>query len=193
MAGMAGAAMGGGAAQSRSLFSGGGEPPIHPRSPNICSSLLTHIGNTLGSDETPSTFVPDPNARPDEEEEEDEPEETAIRNLTFWEDGFSIEDGDLMRYDDPRNAEILAAINSGYVLFPLSPSLPTADRRPTRTVARPSPSSKSATTSPSNCASPNAPTKSGLVSPLLPPVPSQDKATDSARRHLLSFRPPLRR
>ncbi|ORY88474.1 hypothetical protein BCR35DRAFT_301621 [Leucosporidium creatinivorum] len=99
MAGLAGAAIGGGGgggAQSRSVFSGG--------------------GNTLGSDETPSTYIPDPNARPGDDEgedDEDEPEETAIRNLTFWEDGFSIEDGDLMRYDDPRNAEILAAINSG--------------------------------------------------------------------------------
>lgn len=40
--------------------------------------------------------------------------EVAIRNLTFWEDGFSVEDGELMRYDDPAHAQTLAAINSGH-------------------------------------------------------------------------------
>lgn len=38
----------------------------------------------------------------------------AIRHLTFWRDGFSVEDGPLMRYDDPTNARILEEINSGY-------------------------------------------------------------------------------
>ena len=46
-------------------------------------------------------------------QESDDEEETAIRTLTFWQDGFSIDDGDLLRYEDPNNAEILAAINSG--------------------------------------------------------------------------------
>jgi UBX domain-containing protein 1 len=27
--------------------------------------------------------------------------ELAIRRLTFWRDGFIVEDGPLMRYDDP--------------------------------------------------------------------------------------------
>lgn len=42
-----------------------------------------------------------------------EDEEPAVRHLTFWQDGFSIEDGPLMRYDDPANRETLEAINSG--------------------------------------------------------------------------------
>lgn len=42
-------------------------------------------------------------------------EEPVIRNLTFWQDGFSIEDGDLMRYDDESNQAILRAINAGSV------------------------------------------------------------------------------
>ncbi|GAA5973970.1 hypothetical protein JCM11641_001249 [Rhodosporidiobolus odoratus] len=75
--------------------------------------------NTLGSDETPSAFIPDPsrpqggNGDEDEEDEEEEGEELplAIRHLTFWQDGFSIEDGDLMRYEE--NQEMLAAIQSG--------------------------------------------------------------------------------
>jgi len=61
-------------------------------------------GNTLGSDEIESTFIPDPDA---------EVQESAIRNLTFWKDGFSIEDGELMRYDNPQHAQILDEINSG--------------------------------------------------------------------------------
>jgi UBX domain-containing protein 1 len=47
-------------------------------------------------------------------------EETAIRHLTFWRDGFSVEDGELRRYDDPAQAQILSEINSGCVLlFPI--------------------------------------------------------------------------
>ena len=44
-------------------------------------------------------------------------EETAIRYLTFWRDGFSVEDGELRRYDDPDQAQILSEINSGYEIF----------------------------------------------------------------------------
>ncbi|TKY89257.1 hypothetical protein EX895_001788 [Sporisorium graminicola] len=50
----------------------------------------------------------------DDDDEEDGEGEVAIRNLTFWQDGFSIEDGELMRYDDPAHAQTLAAINSGH-------------------------------------------------------------------------------
>jgi UBX domain-containing protein 1 len=40
-------------------------------------------------------------------------EEVAIREITFWRDGFSIADGPLLKYDDPANQAILDAINSG--------------------------------------------------------------------------------
>lgn len=74
-------------------------------------------GNKLGSDEIPSSVIPDPTARPAEDDEE---QETAIRNLTFWKDGFSIEDGPLMEYENEQNERILDAINSGcvYCLYP---------------------------------------------------------------------------
>lgn len=42
-------------------------------------------------------------------------EETAIRHLVFWRNGFQVEDGELKRYDDPEQAQILAEINAGYV------------------------------------------------------------------------------
>ncbi|CAL1701812.1 unnamed protein product [Somion occarium] len=68
------------------------------------SSAFSGGGHRLGSDEVESTFVPDPNAAE---------METAIRHLTLWRDGFSIEDGELYRYGDPRNEQILAEINGG--------------------------------------------------------------------------------
>jgi hypothetical protein len=40
-------------------------------------------------------------------------EETVIRHLTFWRDGFSVEDGELMRYDSPGNTQILSELNAG--------------------------------------------------------------------------------
>lgn len=44
---------------------------------------------------------------------EDWEDESVTRHLTLWRDGFSVEDGPLMRYDDPKNAEILKAIQEG--------------------------------------------------------------------------------
>ncbi|KAJ7769388.1 SEP-domain-containing protein, partial [Mycena metata] len=71
------------------------------------SSAFSGGGHTLGSDEVASTYIPDPNA----------PADPALvpvtRSLTFWRDGFSIEDGPLMRYDDPADAAVLRAINDG--------------------------------------------------------------------------------
>lgn len=46
---------------------------------------------------------------------EDQP--TAIRTITFWRDGFTIEDGELLRYDDPNNDQLLAQLNSGCAWF----------------------------------------------------------------------------
>ncbi|POV98350.1 hypothetical protein PSTT_14474 [Puccinia striiformis] len=92
---------------------------------------------TLGSDQMPSRpVVPEPASRParqkvfrtalpvpgnfgsdleddDDEDENHEEEEEVEKHLTFWKDGFSIEDGPLMSYDDPNNKEILDAINHG--------------------------------------------------------------------------------
>jgi hypothetical protein len=47
----------------------------------------------------------------------DDRQPTAIRHLTFWRDGFSVEDGELMRYDDPDNSKILDEINAGFVFI----------------------------------------------------------------------------
>ncbi|TBU26883.1 hypothetical protein BD311DRAFT_808092 [Dichomitus squalens] len=84
-------------------------PPVVPQgAPAAQRRAFFGGGHTLGSDEVESTYVPDPSAEPAQPEEE-----TAIRHLTFWRDGFTVEDGELMRYDDPANEQILAEINSG--------------------------------------------------------------------------------
>ena len=66
-------------------------------------------GATVEGEQAPSG-MPGALGAADEDEEDEEP---AVRHLTFWQDGFSIEDGPLMRYDDPANRETLEAINSG--------------------------------------------------------------------------------
>ncbi|KAI9875867.1 MAG: UBX domain-containing protein 1, partial [Watsoniomyces obsoletus] len=61
---------------------------------------------TLGGDDTPSQEIP---AAP----QPTEPAERVERTLHFWRDGFSVDDGDLFRNDDPRNAELLNLIRQG--------------------------------------------------------------------------------
>ncbi|KAL5512443.1 hypothetical protein ACEPAG_3435 [Sanghuangporus baumii] len=65
-------------------------------------------GHTLGSDDVESQIVPDPNRTPESAEDE-----RAIRHIAFWRNGFTIENGPLLSYDDPRNAEILRALDTG--------------------------------------------------------------------------------
>jgi len=77
-----------------------GPPQTEPR------SSFAGGGHTLGGDDVESTYIPDPDAQ-------DDRQPTAIRHLTFWRDGFSVEDGELMRYDDPDNSKILDEINAG--------------------------------------------------------------------------------
>ena len=43
----------------------------------------------------------------------DAAKKTVSRTLHFWNDGFSIEDGPLYRFDDPANGPILRLIRSG--------------------------------------------------------------------------------
>jgi len=85
-------------------------PPSSSQSSGPRPGFFSGGGHTLGSDEVESTFIPDPNAPPPNSEPENT---TAIRHLTFWRDGFSVEDGELMRYDDPANEQVLTEINAG--------------------------------------------------------------------------------
>jgi UBX domain-containing protein 1 len=91
------------------------------------SNAFSGAGYTLGSDEIESTYVPDPStpANPGLSSVVytttciltpmvSPAQQTAMRDLTFWRDGFSVEGGELRRYDDPAQAQILSEINAGY-------------------------------------------------------------------------------
>ncbi|KAI1749140.1 hypothetical protein F4782DRAFT_514720 [Xylaria castorea] len=75
------------------------------------SSSFRGSGQTLGGEGAESRVVPDPlgpasRARPQNAEPQ-------TRVLHLWQDGFSIEDGELCRFDDPRHAEDLRMIQQG--------------------------------------------------------------------------------
>jgi len=72
-------------------------------------SLFSGTGYKLGSDDEPSVLINNPTTSTSSTE----PPTPVVRHLTFWRNGFSIEDGPLMAYDDPANEEFLRAINSG--------------------------------------------------------------------------------
>jgi UBX domain-containing protein 1 len=79
----------------------GGEPAVAP------PSRFRGSGMTLGGDDTPSQVIPDPSPRAPELGP------TQTRILHLWNDGFSIEDGPLRRFDDAQNAADLAMIRQG--------------------------------------------------------------------------------
>ncbi|KAI0097297.1 hypothetical protein GGR51DRAFT_541301 [Nemania sp. FL0031] len=75
------------------------------------TSSFRGSGQTLGGEGTESRVIPDPHgplgpARPSNAEPQ-------TRTLHLWQDGFSIDDGELRRFDDPANAEDLRMIQSG--------------------------------------------------------------------------------
>ncbi|KAK0383674.1 hypothetical protein NLU13_9585 [Sarocladium strictum] len=70
-------------------------------------SYFRGTGVTLGGDGVESRSIPDPmGAQPSNMT----PQE---RVLHIWEDGFSIDDGELRRFDDPANQQALQMIRSG--------------------------------------------------------------------------------
>ena len=75
------------------------------------TSRFTGTGMTLGGDDAPSRAIPDPTASADAAPA---PRPRAHRELHLWRDGFSVDDGDLFRYDDPANARTLEMINTGH-------------------------------------------------------------------------------
>ncbi|KAF8139461.1 hypothetical protein K438DRAFT_1985915 [Mycena galopus ATCC 62051] len=86
-------------------------------------------------------------------------DDLAIRRLTFWRDGFTVEDGPLMRYDDPADTDVLAAIHAGHappsILNPFSGS--------GNSLAAPVPAASSTSSSTATASSNAAATASGIV------------------------------
>lgn len=70
-------------------------------------SRFRGTGVTLGGDGVESRSIPDPLGPP---QPNTEPQQ---RVLHIWQDGFSIDDGELRRFDDPANQVDLAMIRSG--------------------------------------------------------------------------------
>lgn len=79
----------------------GGEPAA------AAPSRFRGGGQTLGGDDTPSQVIPDANPQA----AGSGPTQTRILHL--WEEGFSVEDGPLRRFDDPENARDLQMIRQG--------------------------------------------------------------------------------
>ncbi|KAJ5176810.1 UBX domain-containing protein 1 [Penicillium canariense] len=75
--------------------------------PHSRQSHFTGTARTLGGDEAPSRVIEDPSGPAPQRPQR------VHRTLHFWADGFSVDDGDLYRSDDPRNAEILEGIRQG--------------------------------------------------------------------------------
>ncbi|PYH42728.1 P-loop containing nucleoside triphosphate hydrolase protein [Aspergillus saccharolyticus JOP 1030-1] len=70
-------------------------------------SHFTGTARTLGGDDAPSRIIEAPSAPATQVPQR------VQRTLHFWADGFSVDDGELYRSDDPRNAEILEGIRQG--------------------------------------------------------------------------------
>ena len=82
--------------------------PIPQDEPKPRSSHFTGSARTLGGDDAPSQVI-----EPPQQPQTSRRTERVDRVLHFWNDGFSVDDGDLYRSDDPRNAEILNGIRQG--------------------------------------------------------------------------------
>lgn len=83
--------------------------PIEQQTPSQSGpSWFGGSGNTLGSDETPSQFIP--SAQSGDAEDLDE-EEKVTRHLTLWANGFSVDDGPLLSYQEHQS--ILQDLSAG--------------------------------------------------------------------------------
>lgn len=70
------------------------------KSNNETANVFSGRGNRLGSEEDPAENTQGGSFETDDDWEEVDDEEPVNRSLTFWRDGFSIDDGPLMRYDE---------------------------------------------------------------------------------------------
>ncbi|GKT41213.1 UBX domain-containing protein 1 [Colletotrichum spaethianum] len=78
------------------------------------SSVFRGTGNTVGGEGADSRSIPDPDAFQEGAGGPPGPSgEPQERTLHLWQDGFSIDDGELHRFDDPENAMDLNMIRAG--------------------------------------------------------------------------------
>ena len=81
-----------------------GRSDIVPDEPKK-KSFFTGNAHKLGGEDTPTEEI--------RGEAPARPSERVKRILHFWQDGFSVDDGDVFRFDDPANANILSQIRGG--------------------------------------------------------------------------------
>jgi len=93
-------------------FSNSRRPEVEPSAPaGPSGSRFRGAGQTLGGDGVESQTIPDPTgSRIPTSSSDAQPQE---RILHLWNDGFSIDDGELRRFDDPENAADLQMIREG--------------------------------------------------------------------------------
>ncbi len=75
---------------------------------------FTGSGQRLGSvqsDQPQQTQQP----QRQQQQQPQQEKETKTVSITFYKEGFTIDDGELRRYEEPRNKEFLKAIDDGYV------------------------------------------------------------------------------
>ena len=77
------------------------------------SSHFSGRAQTLGGDEAPSRVVQDPQAEAEPSQSSRPRGAPVSRTLHLWADGISIDDGPLLRFDEPANQHIMAEINQG--------------------------------------------------------------------------------
>ncbi|THX22325.1 SEP-domain-containing protein [Aureobasidium pullulans] len=80
--------------------------------PAQASGAFSGRAQTLGGDDAPSRVIESPHASAAPTNARSAPPRVS-RTLHLWQDGFSIDDGPLHRFDDPANAPVLALINQG--------------------------------------------------------------------------------
>lgn len=82
------------------------EPEAKPARPVFAGS-----GYRLGDETRPSQRI-----TPVQEDDEEPDKTPVVRTLTFYRQGFTVDDGPLRSYTDPNEADFLDDINKGYTL-----------------------------------------------------------------------------
>lgn len=92
---------------------GGGEFDRPTTTTTATSPSFSGSGYRLGT--TPGGEISSSQASSSSSSQANASEEEKTVTITFYQDGFTIDDGELRRFDDPANQKFLEAINKGYV------------------------------------------------------------------------------
>ncbi|WVQ93390.1 hypothetical protein IAU59_000459 [Kwoniella sp. CBS 9459] len=80
---------------------------------NILASMMGRGGGAPPAGQPDRPQAQDDGDDDDDNDDDENDDNVQTRRLTFWRNGFSIEDGPLLSYDDPQNQQLLKAIESG--------------------------------------------------------------------------------